>query len=327
MKQVMVICDGMADNPSDFQDGLTPLAVAHTPNMDSLAREGRSGNLITVPDDKYVGSEAAILSILGYRPEEIPTGRGPLEAAGLGIEIPPDTSAARYILSDSIDPNDIRHDYPHCRFLSMTDMTGLCIFPDEYGQRLLTDCRLKIWSKDKGRIYRKFGKLHRKKDGRQSDSALIGKVALVKGIARECGLKWMEPEGATGDVDTDYRKKGETMIEAIITHDIVIVHIEACDAASHRKDLKSKIKAIENIDRHIIAPLRGLLNDGKDISIAVISDHATLCSSGNHSRGATPALCCFRGIEPDSVGIFSEKEARNGSLKDISELWKPAEYF
>ena len=322
---MVVICDGMADSTADFQDGMTPMARAQIPNMDFLARMGRSGCLHTIPTGKYVGSETAILTILGYKPEELPSGRGPLEATGLGLDISSETYAARYILSETIDLECILHDYPSCRFHALSDRTGISLFQDDCRERLHADPRLKIWSEDKKRSFRDFRNPNNKDISQWTSAALIGKVPLVKGIAMECGLKWIEPDGATGDIDTDYQNKGTAMIGAIKNHDIVIVHIEACDAASHRRDLKSKIKAIESIDSNIISLLRKLYSREEDISVAVISDHPTLCSSGTHSREATPALICFKGIKTDSVLFFSEKEAKNGSLKEISELWETAE--
>jgi len=68
MKYVILLCDGMADYSLDELDGKTPLQFAHTPNMDYIAREGVSGQAITIPPDMPPGSDVANLSILGYDP-------------------------------------------------------------------------------------------------------------------------------------------------------------------------------------------------------------------------------------------------------------------
>ena len=87
LKYIVVLGDGMADHPVRKLGGKTPLEVAHKPNMDSIAREGRMGVLKTVPNGMPPGSDVANLSILGYKPECCYTGRGPLEAADMGIKL------------------------------------------------------------------------------------------------------------------------------------------------------------------------------------------------------------------------------------------------
>jgi 2,3-bisphosphoglycerate-independent phosphoglycerate mutase len=87
MKYVLVVGDGMADYPVPELGGKTPLQVAHKPNMDSIAAEGRSGLLRTVPDGFNPGSDTAILSLLGYDPRRFTVARGALEAAARGIQL------------------------------------------------------------------------------------------------------------------------------------------------------------------------------------------------------------------------------------------------
>lgn len=95
MKRIIVLGDGMADEPCEALGGLTPLEVADTPALDELARRGRSGLLHTVPDGFHPGSEIAHLSLLGYNLPEVFEGRGTLEAASMGIDIAPDEMAMR----------------------------------------------------------------------------------------------------------------------------------------------------------------------------------------------------------------------------------------
>lgn len=87
MKHIVIIGDGMADRPMEQLGGKTPLQVAHTPYMDLLASQGRCGLLHTVPDDMHPGSEVANSSILGYDQHKVFEGRGPLEAASMGVEL------------------------------------------------------------------------------------------------------------------------------------------------------------------------------------------------------------------------------------------------
>ncbi len=87
MKFLVILGDGMADEPLEELGGRTPLEYAETPNMDTIAREGASGMLRTIPDHCEPGSDIANLSILGYDPVVYYTGRGPLEAVGMGIAL------------------------------------------------------------------------------------------------------------------------------------------------------------------------------------------------------------------------------------------------
>jgi 2,3-bisphosphoglycerate-independent phosphoglycerate mutase len=95
MKYAVLIGDGMADYPLKELDGRTPLEAANTPNMDEIARQGQVGLARMIPPGFAPGSDVAILSILGYDPTQYYTGRAPLEAANLGIELGPEEVAFR----------------------------------------------------------------------------------------------------------------------------------------------------------------------------------------------------------------------------------------
>ncbi|WP_332450730.1 cofactor-independent phosphoglycerate mutase [Methanoculleus sp.] len=87
MKYIIILGDGMADEPLAELGGKTPLEYAEIPNMDRIAREGRCGMLRTVPEGFEPGSDVANLSVLGYDPRTSYTGRGPLEAASMGVPL------------------------------------------------------------------------------------------------------------------------------------------------------------------------------------------------------------------------------------------------
>lgn len=95
MKYIIVLGDGMADEPIATLGGKTPLQVAKTPTMDFLAKNGKLGILETVPNGFHPGSEIANLSVLGYDVTKVFEGRGSLEAASMGIEIFEDEMAMR----------------------------------------------------------------------------------------------------------------------------------------------------------------------------------------------------------------------------------------
>ena len=95
MKHIIILGDGMADLPVERLGGKTLLQYAHIPMMDFLAREGRCGRLITVPEGFPPGSEVANTAILGYDLNKVYEGRGPLEAASIGYEMADDDFAIR----------------------------------------------------------------------------------------------------------------------------------------------------------------------------------------------------------------------------------------
>lgn len=95
MKYIILVGDGMGDWPISELGGKTPLEAAQTPVMDYLAAHGCLRRLRTVPHGFAPGSDVANLSLLGYRPAECYSGRAPLEAASLGVELPPDAVAFR----------------------------------------------------------------------------------------------------------------------------------------------------------------------------------------------------------------------------------------
>ena len=95
MKYVVLLGDGMADYPTSMLGGKTPLQCAFTPFLDQIAAEGTLGLVDTIPAGFTPGSDVANLSVLGYDPAQIYTGRGPLEAASMGIPLGPNDIAYR----------------------------------------------------------------------------------------------------------------------------------------------------------------------------------------------------------------------------------------
>ena len=95
MKYLVVLGDGMPDYPVDELGGRTPLQYAHTPQMDRLTQMGEFGMVKSVPDNMPPGSDVANLSILGYDPEHYYTGRAPIEAVAMGVELAEDDTAFR----------------------------------------------------------------------------------------------------------------------------------------------------------------------------------------------------------------------------------------
>ena len=105
MKYVILVGDGMGDYPVAALEGKTPLEAAATPHMDELARRVELGLARTIPPGKEPGSDIANLAIMGYDPGQYHTGRAPLEAAALGVDLKPQEVAFRCNLVT------LRHDH------------------------------------------------------------------------------------------------------------------------------------------------------------------------------------------------------------------------
>ncbi len=109
MKYLVLLCDGMADTKSDFLNGKTPMELADKPNMDALAKYSEVGLCKTVAAGLKPGSDVANLSVMGYDPTVSYTGRSPLEAASIGIDLKDTDVTLRcniVTLSDEEDYND-----------------------------------------------------------------------------------------------------------------------------------------------------------------------------------------------------------------------------
>jgi 2,3-bisphosphoglycerate-independent phosphoglycerate mutase len=129
MKYVILLGDGMADYPTEKLGGKTPLECALTPFMDQIAAEGTLGRVDTIPEGMNPGSDVATLSVLGYDPRENYTGRGPLEAASMGINLGPNDMVYRCNLV-TIGDKDTPGAF-------MDDFTAGHISSDEAGEIIL----------------------------------------------------------------------------------------------------------------------------------------------------------------------------------------------
>ncbi len=136
--------------------------------------------------------------------------------------------------------------------------------------------------------------------------AMITAVDLLRGLAVLIGWDRIEVEGATGYLDTNYAGKGQAAIEALTQYDIVCVHIEAPDEASHEGRVDEKIKALEAIDEHIVRPVHEALRHYDDYRLLVMPDHPTPVTTKKHSHGMVPLAVCGSGIDPNGSTSYDE---------------------
>lgn len=126
--------------------------------------------------------------------------------------------------------------------------------------------------------------------------AMITAVDLLRGLAALIGWDRIEVQGATGYLDTNYAGKGQAAVEALDKYDVVCVHVEATDEASHEGRHDEKIKALEMIDQHVVAPIRAKLESLGEYRLMVLPDHPTPCTTKKHSHGMVPLAVCGKGL-------------------------------
>ena len=159
-----------------------------------------------------------------------------------------------------------------------------------------------------------------------SRGAMITAVDLLRGLAALIGWERIEVPGATGYLDTDYSAKGKYAIDALDSHDIVCVHVEATDEASHEGNAAAKIKALEEIDRHIVGPLFAALKARGDFRLLISPDHPTPLRTKTHSHGIVPLAIAGTGISRDAGSTYDEVTAAASQLA-FDEGWKLMRYF
>ncbi|MEM9185845.1 MAG: cofactor-independent phosphoglycerate mutase [Planctomycetota bacterium] len=161
--------------------------------------------------------------------------------------------------------------------------------------------------------------------------AMITAVDLLRGIAVLVGWDRIEVPGATGYLDTDYAAKGRYAVEALDEYDLVCVHVEAPDEASHEGRGDEKVKAIEEIDRHVVGPLVEALkasgdgpNDGWRCMIS--PDHPTFLRTKKHSHGYVPVALAGAGVTPDGFTAYHDANAAASPLA-FEQGWDAMPWF
>jgi 2,3-bisphosphoglycerate-independent phosphoglycerate mutase len=177
-----------------------------------------------------------------------------------------------------------------------------------------------LWGLGKTPSLTPFKELHGKR------GKMITAVDLLRGLAVLIGWERIEVPGATGYLDTDYAAKGRYAVEALEATDIICVHVEATDEASHEGRADAKIKALEEIDANIVAPLHAALKRHGDYRILVSPDHPTPIRTKTHSHGFVPFAICGRGVAPDAAATYDEVAASQSSLA-FEEGWRLMGFF
>jgi 2,3-bisphosphoglycerate-independent phosphoglycerate mutase len=382
MKHVIIIADGAADLPLPELAGRTPLEAAATPNLDRLAGVSRLGTAVTTPPGWLAGSDVCTMDLLGYDPVQHHTGRAPLEAAALGLEMNPgdwifrlnlvtvgepgtpddglmlDHSAggisdaeARALVDDlrafwqqrhpswanpatmtlrhgvsyrsifidraarsfenlaTTPPHEIprqpwRQHLPASKPGTLPN-NGVVIINKlmETGAEFLAGHAINAARRARGqrpanmpwlwghgtrptlpRFSERFGRPR---------GAMITAVDLLAGIARLIGWDRLDVPGVTSYHDTDYAAQGRGVIEHLDRYDVICCHVESPDEASHQADWKTKVAAIEAIDRLVVGPVAEHLERAcgpGSWRLMVLPDHYTLVSTRKHDATPVPFM-------------------------------------
>lgn len=384
MKFVIILADGMADEGCRELGGKTPLQYAQTPYMDRLAAGGEIGTARTVPPGYSPGSDIANLSVLGYDPRQYYTGRSPLEAVSMGVEMEPGDISFRcnLVTLSGAEPyaEKIMQDYsageitsndaalliakindrlagPDIEFYPGVSYRHLMIWHggpedtvlvpphDISGQKIgehlpagkgsdfllslmqqsyqfLNDDSLNaervkksrnpansIWLWGQGKkpaltsFYEKFG----------LKGGVISAVDLIKGIGICAGMQVLEVPGATGNINTNFAGKAEAALRGLDSGlDFVYVHVEAPDEAGHQGELQTKIRAIEEIDKKIVAEIMRGLQDTGPFRLMVLPDHPTPIRTRTHSSDPVPfVIFDSRGKKPGHSSYHEDLAAQS----------------
>ncbi len=401
MKYVIVIPDGCADEPVAELGNLTPLQAAAIPNMDRIAKAGVVGLSNNVPPSLTPASDVATLSLVGYDPLAVYTGRAPLETAAMGIHLGPNDWAIRcnlvyvpdehmrdftaghissedgapliHALQKELGGKEVaggvlefhagvqyrnilvwRGKTPEAPFNGMTTQAPHDI-PDkpiadylpkgpghevllpimEASRTILADhpvnrkriaegnkpaTQVWLWGQGKAPTVTPFQQNYGK------TGAIISAVDLVRGVGVLIGWHRIDVPGATGYLDTNYANKGKYAVEALGAFDLVCVHVEAPDEASHEGRADEKVKALERIDEHIVGPLLAALPHYGEYRILIEPDHRTTLKTRAHAHGAVPFAAAGHGIVPNNATTYDERTASTTGLS-FDPGWQLMKWF
>lgn len=381
MKYVVILGDGMADYPIPQLNNKTPLQFAHKPHIDYLAQHGEAGLVQTIPEGIPPGSDSANLSVMGYNPRIYYTGRSPLEAVSMGIELSDSDVAIRCNLvtlsdeenyadktmldysADEISSEEARvliaevnrHfktasfsyypgvSYRHCLIWDKGPVNLNLVPPHDILDRKISEylpkgehnqLLLEMMTKSNKFLQEHPVNKERVKRGlRPANSiwlwgegikpaltsfydkyrlcgSVVSAVDLIKGIGICAGLRSIEVEGATGNINTNFRGKAEAVLKELAAgQDFVYLHIEAPDECGHRAEIENKVKAIELIDEQVVATLREGMEKYPDYKLLLLPDHPTPVSLRTHTSEPVPFVI-YQKSSPRESGLTGYDEAQ-----------------
>jgi 2,3-bisphosphoglycerate-independent phosphoglycerate mutase len=145
--------------------------------------------------------------------------------------------------------------------------------------------------------------------------ACVAAISLIKGICKLSAMDIINVPEATGEVDTDTIAKANAALAAIRDHDLVLIHVEGPDEASHDGDLTGKTLIIKKIDSMIGRILKNI--DLEETCIMLLADHVTSVKLRRHTADPTPITIASSEVVMDGVSHYSERAAYKGGLGHV----------
>jgi len=381
-KILLVIFDGLGDRPLIELGHKTPLEATPKPNLDWFASNGVNGLVDPIAPGVAAGSDTSHLALFGYDPHEVYTGRGPFEAAGVGIDLEPGDIAFRGNFA-SVDEDMQLTDRRAGRIREGTEelakaLDGLKLGrikatvlagtehrvavvlrgrglsprvtdtdPHEIGETIEESKPLESAAKVTAKAVNAFTKQAYKilkshpvnrarvAKGEPPANAIvlrgagvfpdlvpiterfhvtaagIAGVALIRGMFRTIGMDVIDVPGATGGLDTDMIAKADGALDALRTHDLVVLHVKAPDLCGHDGNASEKIRVIERMDA-MMGHLKTML--ATDVVVALTADHSTPVALKDHSGDPVPLTIFGEGVRVDEVLNFDERSMAHGAL-------------
>jgi len=144
------------------------------------------------------------------------------------------------------------------------------------------------------------------------DAAMTSGVDLLRGLAKMMQMEVLDIGGVTDGQDNDYAAQAMGALEALQKHDLVVVHVEAPDEASHDGSIEHKVKAIEKIDSEMIGRFRTWQYD--KVRMLIMPDHSTPIEIRTHCDDPVPFLLWGHGFKSSGATAFTEVEAQRAGI-------------
>jgi len=376
MKYVVICPDGGADWPIAALGNKTPFEAGNLPNLARMAAEGTVGRAMHIPPGMDNGSDICCMSLLGFDPAKHHTGRAPLEAKSLGVELGAEDVAVRcntVTIEDGVmidftaghikteesrqlielmETNfggDGQHFYPGVSYRHLLvirkpgGINAACTPPHNitgkpvenylpkgedaapllelmekskplFAAHPVNAARVKTSESPATQVWL-WGQGLRPslplfKDVYGLSGAMISAVDLLRSLGMYLELEVLKVPNITGYIDTDYAAKGRYAIDALQTHDLVFVHVEAPDECGHQGDAPNKVAALEKIDSDIVGPiLNSSFAQSGELRVLVCPDHPTPVALKTHATEPSPFVAWGPGFAAGGLR-YNEQQAR-----------------